>query len=253
MNGSSGRSSSSSAEDPGVAIELPGPQRLVDIARVPHDQVGPADRDPGPPQRRQDLLVDAVGPANILAERKQPDVIDDRLAAAAVGAGVARAAHHVRGGSRMGGTAYREGEAPSEPHSLRMPAACEPIPAGMQAGRRASVFALPGRWRTAEAGQQRDQLLPLAARPRRRHRARRRNRRSPAPALRSAPRRSRRPRRNRTPAPRTSGRSRPCGPCCRYRRRRSRRRVPATDSKQCGRLFSSSRTIMVRLTLGRPT
>ena len=96
------------------------------------------------------------------------------------------------------------------------------------------------------------ELLPLGrARSRRRRRARRRNRRWRAPAPRSAPRRSRRPRRSRTPSPRTRGRSRGCGRRCRCRPPRSRRRSPRTDSRQCGRFSSSSRTIMVRLTRAR--
>ena len=64
---------------------------------MPHDQVGPADRDAGPPQGRHDLLVDAVGPSDVVAEREQPDVVDHGVAAAAVGAGVAGASHHVAG------------------------------------------------------------------------------------------------------------------------------------------------------------
>ena len=43
--------------------------------------------------------MDAIRPAHVLAERKQPDVVDDRLAAAAVGLGIAGAAHDVGGRS----------------------------------------------------------------------------------------------------------------------------------------------------------
>src|SRR5262249_6188293 len=68
-----------------------------DIAGVPHDQVGPPDRDIGAAQGRQDLLVDPVGPADLRAEREQPDVIHDGDPHAAVGPLVAGAAHHVGG------------------------------------------------------------------------------------------------------------------------------------------------------------
>ena len=38
----------------------------------------------------------AISPADSFAERKQPDMVDDRVAACSVGAGIARAAHDVR-------------------------------------------------------------------------------------------------------------------------------------------------------------
>ena len=53
--------------------------------------------DTGAAEGGHDLLVDAVGPSDVVAEREQPDVIDDGLAAAAVGAGVAGTSHHVPG------------------------------------------------------------------------------------------------------------------------------------------------------------
>ena len=62
---------------------------------MPDDQVRPPDGNPGPAQGGHDLLVDAIAPADIVAAREQPDVIDDGLAAAAVGAGVAGASHDV--------------------------------------------------------------------------------------------------------------------------------------------------------------
>ena len=87
IKGSSGRSSSSRRQHLAVALELPGPQVPVDIARVPDGQVRPAHRHTGSPQCGQDLLVNAVRPADIVAEGKQPDVVDDRLAPGAVGLG----------------------------------------------------------------------------------------------------------------------------------------------------------------------
>src|SRR5579883_1303634 len=72
------------AEEPRVPVELAGAEGRVGRAGVADDQVGPADRDLGPLQRRQDLLVDAVTPADVVAERKEPDLIHDGPAAAAV-------------------------------------------------------------------------------------------------------------------------------------------------------------------------
>ena len=83
-------------QDPRVTVELSRPQGLVDIACVPDGQIGPFDRYIRPPQRRQNLFVNAISPANSLAEWKQPDMVDDRVAACSVGAGIARTAHDVR-------------------------------------------------------------------------------------------------------------------------------------------------------------
>jgi hypothetical protein len=58
------------AEDPRIAFELSGSQREVDVTRVPDDQVGPSDGNPGPAEGRHDLLVDAVGPADVLPDRE---------------------------------------------------------------------------------------------------------------------------------------------------------------------------------------
>ena len=103
----------------------------------------------------------------------------------------------------------------------------------------------------SQAVNQRFELQALAAaRPRHRHRARTHNRRSRAPAPRSAPRRSRRPRQSRRPSPQTPGDlHRPIG-------------AAGVDDDNLienpphrlqtgGRFFSSSRAIMVRLTLVR--
>ena len=78
-------------QDAGVALELPGPQGDVGVPGVPDDQVGPAHGDAGLAEGGQDLFVDAVGPADIGPEREEPDMVDDGLAAAAVGARVAGA------------------------------------------------------------------------------------------------------------------------------------------------------------------
>ena len=82
-------------KDPRIAIEFSGPQGEVNVARMPDDQVRPPDGNPGPAQGGHDLLMDAIGPADVVAAGKQPDMIDDGLAAAAVGAGVAGAAHDI--------------------------------------------------------------------------------------------------------------------------------------------------------------
>ncbi len=83
------------AEDPRIAFELSGSQGEVDVARVPDDQVGPPDGNPGSAEGGHDLLVNAIGPAEVLPDREQPDMVDDGLAAAAVGAGIAGASHDV--------------------------------------------------------------------------------------------------------------------------------------------------------------
>ena len=63
---------------------------------MPYDQVGPSDGNPGAAQCGHDLLVNAVGPADVVAEREPPDVIDDGLPAATVGAGIAVAPSELR-------------------------------------------------------------------------------------------------------------------------------------------------------------
>ncbi len=60
-------------------------QCLVDIAGMPDQNVGPLDRDARSFERGQDLFVHAVGPAHTFAHGKQPNVIDHRIAAGAVG------------------------------------------------------------------------------------------------------------------------------------------------------------------------
>ena len=82
-------------KDPRIAIELSGSQSEVDITGMPDDHVRPPHRNPGSAQRGHDLLVHAIGPADIVAAGKQPDMIDDGLAPAAVGAGVAGTSHDV--------------------------------------------------------------------------------------------------------------------------------------------------------------
>jgi hypothetical protein len=44
---------------------------------------------------QKDLLVDAVRPSGVIAQRKQPDVIDNGFATRPIRARIARAAHHV--------------------------------------------------------------------------------------------------------------------------------------------------------------
>jgi hypothetical protein len=56
-------------------------------------QIGPARRNIRPAQRRQELFVYPVRPPDIVAERKQPDVIDHRVATDPVRAGITRTAH----------------------------------------------------------------------------------------------------------------------------------------------------------------
>ena len=80
-----------------VAVKLPGPCFMVRVAGVANVDIGPADRDPGDVQGRQDLFVDAVFPTDVVADGKQPDVVDDGIAAGPIGLGVTRAAHHEPG------------------------------------------------------------------------------------------------------------------------------------------------------------
>jgi hypothetical protein len=78
-------------------LKLPGAQDRAEVAGVPHGQISPADRHFHLPQGGQDLLVNAVSPPCVVAQREQPGVIDHGHAAGPVRARVARAAHHVRG------------------------------------------------------------------------------------------------------------------------------------------------------------
>ncbi len=82
-------------QDPDIALQLSGSQCGVRLASVPHDQIGPPDRDVRPPQGGQDLLVNPLRPAHILAEWKQPDMIDHGLATGPVGRWIARATHDI--------------------------------------------------------------------------------------------------------------------------------------------------------------
>ena len=92
-------------------------------------------------------------------------------------------------------------------------------------------------------------LPAQAAGSRHRHPARTRSRRSRVRARRSAQHRSHRSTRTRKPSLRARGQSRECGRRCLCRRPRSHRRIRATDSRQCGRFLSSSRAVVVKLTL----
>jgi hypothetical protein len=56
-------------EDLSIAMELWLPQHRVGVAGVPDRDLRPPHRDVDPPQRRQDLLVDRIGPAHVLAYR----------------------------------------------------------------------------------------------------------------------------------------------------------------------------------------
>ena len=56
-------------EDLAIALELPLPQRRVGVAGVPDGDLGPPHRDVDPPQRGQNLLVNRIPPARVLAHR----------------------------------------------------------------------------------------------------------------------------------------------------------------------------------------
>ena len=95
MKGSSGRSASSRSRKPQVALELPQPQGRVLVAGVldGHVRRRTHGRRPGG-QGRQDLLVNAVRPAQLRLVAEQPDVVHDRGGAVA-GVGQAQALHRV--------------------------------------------------------------------------------------------------------------------------------------------------------------
>ncbi len=67
---------------------------------MPDGDVGPLDADSGVAERRQDLFVDAVGPTDFGAERKESHVIDDG-GAGPIGFRVALTADHVGRGGRF--------------------------------------------------------------------------------------------------------------------------------------------------------
>jgi hypothetical protein len=84
-------------EDLNVALQLPGPQLLVHVARMPNGQVRPSHWRVGPAECGQDLLVNPISPPNILAKREQSDMIDDRVAPGSIPARITCAAHHESG------------------------------------------------------------------------------------------------------------------------------------------------------------
>ena len=82
-------------QNPRVAIELPVSHRPVNIPGMPNGDIGPFHRHAGPAQRGQNLFVDFVRPAHALKKRKQPDMVNNRIATAYPRPGIARASDDV--------------------------------------------------------------------------------------------------------------------------------------------------------------
>ena len=72
----------------------------IRISGMPNGDVGPLDWHSRPFERRQNLLMNPVRPPHALDHGKQPDVIDNRLAAASIQPRIAPAPHHERAAKR---------------------------------------------------------------------------------------------------------------------------------------------------------
>jgi hypothetical protein len=74
-------------EQPDIALELPGPQCLVELAGRSDGQGSPLHAHTRFSRGRQALLMNSIAPVNVGAQRKQSDMTDDGLTAGPSGLG----------------------------------------------------------------------------------------------------------------------------------------------------------------------
>ena len=85
------------AQNAAIPLKLPGiASARSAVSRMPHGDICPFDRHPCPFQRRQNLLMNPIRPPHAFDQRKQSDVINDRVAPLPVRPWIARTPHDER-------------------------------------------------------------------------------------------------------------------------------------------------------------